>query len=180
MRKSLNRYKSSVPGPKQSIFLLAMVAVASCGQERNERTVDAAAISSNVVYRGNYCPETQPAIRLIELAEVWNDWYKTTESNANTTGNVDFASHSVIVISMGEKPSAGYSLDLSQADESVVIRGNSLNIKSIWRQPAEDDVVAQVITSPCIAISVPKSGFDVIRIIDDSGAIVLEENISVQ
>ncbi len=176
MRVSFNRHKSNVPRLRQSIFLLAVVAVASCGQEKSEPPVADAAISASVVYRGDYCPETQPAIRLFGRAEAWNDWYVTAESNAGTTGNVDFASHSVIVIAMGEQPSAGYSVDLSQADDSVVIRGGSLNIKSIWRQPGDDDVVAQVITSPCVAISIPKSEFDVIRIIDESGEIVLEDN----
>ncbi len=180
MDKSLNRYKRNLRGPGKIIFLLAMATVASCGLEKSERPVDDAAMSASVIYRGDYCPEAQPAIRLFGRAEAWNDWHEAAESTADTTGNVDFASHSVIVIAMGEKPSSGYSVDLSSAVNAVVVRGDILTIDSIWRQPSDDDVVAQVITSPCLAISVPKSEFNVIRIIDESGEILLEEDRSDQ
>ena len=58
--------------------------------------------------------------------------------------------HVYLVVSAGEKPSAGYSLHV----ESVAYDGTALKVKAILQTPNPGDGVAAVITYPMLALSI--------------------------
>lgn len=57
----------------------------------------------------------------------------------------------MIAISRGEQPTAGYSLSLGEGR----MEGEALHVQVEWRTPAADAVTAQMISHPCLVISLP-------------------------
>jgi hypothetical protein len=73
-------------------------------------------------------------------------------------------SENVVVVSMGEKPSAGYSLYLKE--NMAEVKNNILNIEIIFQDLAENDMAASIVTTPCIIVSVEKAKYDAINVGD--------------
>ena len=65
---------------------------------------------------------------------------------------------------MGKYPTAGYQLEL--AAETAEINDHDLTLFVSWVEPPVAALVAQVITSPCLLISIPKGDYSVIRVRD--------------
>jgi hypothetical protein len=80
---------------------------------------------------------------------------------------VDFATHGVLLVQMGRRPTAGYALDL--ATEQVVTEGGVGVVRVNWVEPLEDAVVAQVLTSPCLLVSVRKEQLRSVKVVDQAG-----------
>ena len=69
----------------------------------------------------------------------------------------------VIVIAMGEQPNAGFSLAL--ADEAMVLEQGVLTVPVVWRTPGPADIVAQVLTAPCIVVQVTSTAVNSVDIL---------------
>jgi len=89
--------------------------------------------------------------------------------------DLDFGHVSVIVISMGQKPTPGYTVDVSEG--SVTLQGKALTISALWHQPPQGAVLPQVITSPCIAITVPTAQYSTVNVENQNGDIVIAQPI---
>lgn len=85
---------------------------------------------------------------------------------------INFTSEGVLFVTMGQKPTAGYTISL--ADRVGTIADNIATIRLNWQEPEKDSVTAQVITSPCLFIKIKKGGFAKIRIIDQRGKLRVE------
>ena len=85
----------------------------------------------------------------------------------NTAKNVDFSTSRVLLVSMGQKPTAGYSLKLDQ--KSSRISKNSAVISLTWSEPDPGMVTAQVITHPFILLSISKGGYNSVKVVDQHG-----------
>ena len=75
---------------------------------------------------------------------------------------VDYTRQSLIVVALGEKPTAGFYLKIESNEARI--RNNKLYLPLRIIQPDKDSIQAQVITSPCQIFSVPKVGFTKILI----------------
>ncbi|MBV1882359.1 MAG: protease complex subunit PrcB family protein [Pseudomonadales bacterium] len=71
--------------------------------------------------------------------------------------NVDFEKHDVYLISQGSKSSAGYSIKL--ASEVATIENDTLILPIEIKQPRRGTMQAQLMTSPCLVISLPKARY---------------------
>jgi len=89
---------------------------------------------------------------------------------------VDFSTHGVLMVGMGEKPTAGYSLSLG-AQEVEVDKGVAL-IHLSWQEPPVGAILAQVVTSPCVFLRLPKADFSKVRIMDQNSKVKAEVMIS--
>lgn len=67
---------------------------------------------------------------------------------------MDFDAHDVVVVAMGEKPSAGYWVHI----DAIQKIGSELVVQFTHNTPGEDEVVAAVVTYPYYAVAVPKTG----------------------
>ena len=85
----------------------------------------------------------------------------------NKTTQIDFSVSRFILVSMGQKPTAGYSLKLDP--ESCSITKNSASISLVWSEPDPGMVSAQVITNPFILLRISKGGYDAVKIVDQHG-----------
>ena len=83
------------------------------------------------------------------------------------TADVDFETLRIVMISMGQKPTAGYSLKLDP--DSCHISRNTAIISLIWSEPDPGMMAAQVITNPYILLEISKGGYEGIKIVDQHG-----------
>lgn len=80
---------------------------------------------------------------------------------------VDFATHGVLLVEMGQRATAGYALDL--ANEHLERDGDGGTVRVNWNEPPEDAMVAQVLTSPCLFVAVKKDQLRSLKIVDQAG-----------
>ena len=136
-----------------------------------------------VVYRGNRCPAVEPGIQVFRDTAAWTEWRRQRERQLFSPSNeaddeataVDFGQATVIVISMGQKPTPGYAVEV--LEDSAVLQGGTLNISSVWQQPAEGAILAQVLTSPCVAVTIPTAQYDSVKIKNQNDVIVIDQGI---
>ncbi len=66
---------------------------------------------------------------------------------------IDFKTHQAFLVSLGSKPNTGYSLSLSA--EHAEITDGKMKLSIALKEPDPGRFYAQMITSPCVLISVP-------------------------
>lgn len=70
---------------------------------------------------------------------------------------VDFESTNVLLLEMGYRPTAGYSLSISEA--KIRVQNDAAFVVAQWVEPPEDSMQAQVIISPCAIFTLPKGNY---------------------
>lgn len=85
---------------------------------------------------------------------------------------VDFATRAVVLVEMGAAPSAGYGLSLQ--DRRAAVAGGYLTLYIKWLEPAPERVYAQVVTHPCLLVSVPRGAYHRLRVRDQRGVVRLQ------
>jgi PrcB C-terminal len=87
---------------------------------------------------------------------------------------VDFGAEHVVNIQMGQKPTGGYGIELT--DPYARIGAGEAIIRLRWIEPAPGSIATQILTSPCLIVSLPKGAYENIAITDENGN--LRETIS--
>lgn len=82
---------------------------------------------------------------------------------------VDFSRSGVILVAMGQRPTAGYAISL--AEPRAEVRDGVATLVVTLEEPAPDAMLAQVITSPCLLVSLPREGLREVRVVDAAGAV---------
>lgn len=116
-----------------------------------------------------------PAVRWIADPGEWRTVYAQIQNQWMTPPPppaVDFPREGVLLVAMGQRPSAGYVLTL--IDEVATVRDGLLTVRVNWREPAPGRRRAQVITTPCLLATLPDAGFTRIQIVDQQGRQRLE------
>jgi len=83
---------------------------------------------------------------------------------------LDFEREGVVLIGMGERRTGGHTVELA----SPVARrtGRVAVVRVAFRSPAPGALVAQVITSPCLAVRLPRAGLDEVRVATEDGTVL--------
>lgn len=82
---------------------------------------------------------------------------RSNEPSTLTSHPVDFSQEVAVVVALGEKPTAGY--DISLTKNKAELRGDVLRLPVEFTQPAPDAFHAQVLTHPCLVLSVPRGAY---------------------
>lgn len=92
--------------------------------------------------------------RMVELILNASDWQRAWAKigGGRPLPDVNFSSRACVVVYQGQKPSGGYSVELTEIRRD----GTVLAIKVRERRPAFGDVTTQVITSPFVVVSIPR------------------------
>ena len=93
--------------------------------------------------------------RKVELITDEADWRRVWALLGTTdrpAPEVNFATRAVLVVFQGRQPTGGYSIEVAEIRRV----GTVLAVKVNKRGPAFGDVTTQVITSPFVAVSVPR------------------------
>lgn len=80
---------------------------------------------------------------------------------------VDFAQQRVVLVSRGRKPTPGYGVEL---DESALqIDDERANLTLRLAEPDPEAVQAQMLTTPCALIALPRRGYEELRLLNQEG-----------
>ena len=107
--------------------------------------------------------------RRVELVANDEDWRQawTAIGGGRPVPEVNFATRSVVVVYQGQKPTGGYSVSV----EEIRRDGTVLAVRVNERRPASGSFTTQVITSPFVAVSVPRpAAGTIVRFADETGA----------
>lgn len=144
---------------------------------QNDRRGDA-----QTIYSGNYCltDRAQPSLLRISDAAALERAYagmrrSVLGSAPDPLPHIDFARDTVLLVSMGQKPTAGYGIILPP--NGVRKAGRVLEVHLEWREPPKGAVVAQVVTSPCILLKATGTDYETVRIYDTGGVLRIETRI---
>ena len=80
---------------------------------------------------------------------------------------VDFDAEHVVDIQMGQKLTGGYGIEL--VEPHATLNDGEALIRLRWIEPAPGAIVTQILTSPCLIISLPKGAYEEIAITDENG-----------
>jgi uncharacterized protein (DUF885 family) len=92
--------------------------------------------------------------RTVELITNENEWRRAwaTVGGGRPQPEINFNSRACIVVYQGQRPTGGYSIEITEIRRD----GTVLAVKTNERRPAFGDVTTQVITSPFVAVSIPR------------------------
>ncbi len=163
-----------------AVIAAMLLAVGAC-QSGIESAGVADTVAIQTVYRDSRCLSDEAEIELLRDAAALADWWRPLASRQfpakplpQNLGAIDFDTSTVFVLFMGPLPTAGYDIDL-YADRASV-QGTSLTIPASWRNPAPDALLAQVVTNPCMVITVPAARYESVTIRDRRGNTLVEAN----
>lgn len=77
--------------------------------------------------------------------------------------------HYLLLISMGQQSSAGYSLTLLSTTAPLVDGVVSLQVA--WNSPPADMMVAQVVTEPCLVLALKRQTYEGVQVLDAHGKV---------
>jgi len=135
-------------------------------------------LTAQTIYRSTLCGGQQaaPALRWIKAEDAYREMYPVIvpgqpDGRPASAPVVDFSEDSVLLISMGQRRTAGYKLALSS--DPLRLRDGELTVPVEWTEPDDGLFVAQVITHPCMIITLPQRDIRSITVIDQYGSVLL-------
>jgi len=91
------------------------------------------------------------------------------------SSRVDFSREGLLIVAMGQKPTGGYGLELNR--EFAVISDDTAVLRVSWIDPSKGAILPQIITSPCLAIILPKGPYSQIHLLDQDAHLRLQLRI---
>jgi protease stability complex PrcB-like protein len=83
---------------------------------------------------------------------------------------VDFEAVAVLLVAAGQRPTAGHAVELA-APRAAVKDGVAL-VQVALRAPGPGAMTAQVVTSPCLVVALPRAGLGEVRVADGARAVL--------
>jgi hypothetical protein len=83
------------------------------------------------------------------------------------SARVDFSREGILIVAMGQKPTGGYGLELDR--DYADLSNDTAILRVSWIEPPKDAILPQIITSPCLAIVLPKGPYSKIHLLDQDG-----------
>jgi len=141
------------------------------------------AAAAQVIFSASMCGDTSrgPQVTWLDSAPALQAVYDRIHRHQvggddRPPASVDFSSRAVLWVQMGMQPSAGYGLRLQ--DPGAGIGADTLTLHVSWLEPAPGRLYAQVVTHPCLLVTVPKAGYRRIQVRDQHGALRMQTEIS--
>lgn len=147
---------------------MAVFLMCACNPE--DREASAHSITARVLYQSTLCNSTMrsPAVKVIkdqaELERIWKSLSSTIPASPKAAPRADFSGEMVLLLSMGQQPSGGYSLSL--ATNQVEVKKGELQVRLLWQEPKPGSIQVQMITRPCLMIAMPGVQGKNIRFVD--------------
>jgi len=140
-----------------AVIVAAMTACTLSPSEARDGTIASTGVAVEVLYAGTQCGRAKPdakvswVLNAVQLQHVYNKFQK------GVPPTVDFDHDRVVLLEMGQRPTLGYRLVLS---ESVArIAQGHVEIVLEWVAPASDMMVGQMLTSPCLLLKLERGSY---------------------
>ena len=108
--------------------------------------------------------DDHPRVRLFQDISRFEAWRE--ERGIEFAGFEQAGDDRIVVIEQGRRPTAGYQVAVSRVAE---LRGSELSLHVTMLSPRPGAMTAQMITSPCVVVGVPRVDIRKLRVIDQSG-----------
>lgn len=146
-----------------TILALALTLVAGCAANRSA-TADGAPLARQVT-ESDHCGLTAPGLVYVSNARELDELASLPSGNLalNKLRVIDFEQEHLVLVGLGQKPTGGYGLTL----ESANIVDDVLELVVTARQPAEDAMVTQALTTPCTVIAISPNDWEQLRVSGD-------------
>jgi hypothetical protein len=112
-----------------------------------------------ILKRSQVCPTDEAVLREVRDKEEFQRLTATgpLSQDPPSIPDVDLSRHAIMLLAMGEQPSTGYRIDLDIS--RIRKEGGTLWLPVEFHAPTSE-VVATMITSPCVIFSVKRDGLD--------------------
>ncbi|MBI5056425.1 MAG: protease complex subunit PrcB family protein [Nitrospirae bacterium] len=164
------------------LFAVYLLALLLTGCFHHVMSSQGMTINASGIYSSSICNtfESAPAATLISDAEAYSRIYGRLRKHIIGIENdkapeVDFTAENILLVEMGQRSTAGYEIRL--AENTVSVSNAIADVKISWIEPREGHVTAQVITSPCVMIKLPKGNYSHVRISDRNNKVRVELDI---
>lgn len=156
--------------------VMTLVLAAGCVQTNND-AAGGLRLPIKLLYGSSQCGDfDRPMVTWIAQSEDWQARYRQVLSQyvglPSPPPVVDFSREGVLLMAMGQRPSAGYGLSL--AESFATVHDGMLMMRVDWREPSPGYRQAQVISNPCLLVQLPNASFTRIQVLDRAGQVRLE------
>jgi hypothetical protein len=133
------------------------------------------------IYSGFHCGSSsgQASVEWIADQMLLEGTFGKLSKQFATTGTaapkVDFSNQRVVLVYMGQRPTAGYGLRL--ASDKFRTYKQTAEVTLEWLKPGKGMVTAQVITNPCVVLTIPRAGYERLQIVDMGGDVRLRMEV---
>ena len=126
--------------------------------------------SVTTLYASRYCQglDTGAAVSLPSAAQ-WSAFIGQQQDKSASSIPMD-GDAQIVLINMGQQRTAGYGIRL--AEDGAQLQGDTLRLSVVWEIPQPGMMQAQVITHPCLAVSV-KGEFHNVQVVDQDDRVRL-------
>lgn len=134
--------------------------------------------------RSSHClnDNAEPSVAWISgnaaYLSAYNRTRKPAPGDKGSPPGVDFNHTGVVAVYMGRYSTAGYRLSLASGAAEVGEK-NELTLRVAWDVPPEGALLAQVITSPCMLVSIPGNRYSKINVVDQDGRLRASQDLSI-
>ena len=160
---------------------LLLLLVSACRMDGRQEPATSV-IRVDLLVQGSFCQpgSTEPSMALITDDDAYRSAYRQTgkdiPDNAAIAPGVDFNRFDVVAVYMGSRSTAGYRVGLASSAANVG-ENNELYLPVSWAEPPEGVLLAQVMTSPCMLVSIQKGAYSAIHAIDEQGGIRITRSL---
>lgn len=153
--------------------LMAVPFISSCVNNPQGAVADAT-IAIETVHAATVCsgaPRVPTAI-WIDSHQVLNLHWQRMLSHRLGDGKspmpqIEWGTHGVLLIHMGQKNTGGYRLELAHSHSRV--QAGKVLVQVNWVEPPAGAIATQMITSPCLLLKIQKGEYRTVVIVDQSG-----------
>jgi hypothetical protein len=127
------------------------------------------ALTYEVLAQGFQSGEHRAGATLITTDADWQAFWQRHSSWSIPPApapQVDFGVHSVIVVSAGDEPTSGWTLEMS----SLVRSGGRILVRAVLHGPAGDRPVAQLVSQPFQILLVARTSGEIVLQLDQRGS----------
>lgn len=155
------------------LLLLLYCAFSACVLAPTVDSAEVKRIPVRILYKDALCGGNRPTPSVTLVTDSGQLKRILIESKGRMLGQsppvpvVDFDAEHVVTIQMGQKPTGGYGIELAEPD-ATLNDGEAL-IRLRWIEPAPGSIVTQILTSPCLIVSLPIGTYEKIAITDENG-----------
>ena len=162
-----------MPKLQVKLLLLLYCGLCACIPTPAVDSAEGKRIPLRILYQDDLCggKRPTPSVTLVadsdQLKRIFIESKGRLLGQSPPTPAVDFDSEHVVTIQMGQKPTGGYGIEL--ADPYARVGDGEALIRLRWIEPAPGTIVIQILTSPCLIVSLPKGAYENIAITDENG-----------
>jgi hypothetical protein len=156
---------------KRSLLLVAAVVIAGCGVKDTAAgwfEPKAKQIEVIELRRALTCntPDENVHTALFEGLAAVRDWEKAR--GVELAGADPLPDGPYAIVELGKRNTGGYAVAVSR---QAKLTGKTLRLSTTFIAPGQGRLVSQMITSPCVLVSLPAATYKTLEVVDETGAV---------